>query len=89
MYTLKPTPAAERDIERLKRISRQDFERITRAIRALMEEPRPHGVAKLKGTDDGYRIRVGDYRVTYEVDDDDKTVVISHIRRRNEGTYRT
>lgn len=88
MYTLSSAPGAERDIERLKRASRQDFERITRAIRALAEEPRPPGVRKMKGSAESHRIRVGNYRIVYKVYDNLRAVVILHVRRRNEGTYR-
>ncbi len=43
--------------------------RITVAIDELADEPRPDNCKKLKGVDDTYRIRIGDYRVIYTVDD--------------------
>jgi mRNA interferase RelE/StbE len=58
------------------------------AIRGLSENPRPRGVMKMKGSKEGYRIRVGNFRVIYEVYDDENKVVISHVLRRNETTYR-
>ncbi len=89
MYILSSSPGVERDIARLERHApTQDIERLRKAIRGLSEEPRPHGVMKLKGSSDGYRIRVGNYRVTYEVYDDAKIVAISRVLRRNEATYR-
>jgi mRNA interferase RelE/StbE len=54
----------------------------------LAENPRPHSVMKVKGFNEGYRIRVGDYRVLYKIYDSEQIVMISHILRRNEGTYR-
>ncbi len=88
MYRLVTAPSADRDIEKLKRVSEQDFQRLTRIIRSLAEEPRPHGVRKIKGRNETYRIRVGNYRVIYKIYDIEKLVMVSHLLRRNEGTYR-
>jgi mRNA interferase RelE/StbE len=89
MYTLSSGPNSQRELAKLKtRISRQDFERLRTAIRSLAEEPRPNGSMKLKGSEEVYRIRVGNYRILYEVYDSEKLVVISHVLRRNETTYR-
>ena len=89
MYRLEVSPAADRDLERLKqRIRRQDFERLRTAIRGLANEPRPYGVRKIKGAERAYRIRVGDYRVVYEIYDNENLVLILQIARRTETTYR-
>jgi mRNA interferase RelE/StbE len=70
VHRLEVSPAADRDLEKLKgRIRKQDFERLRDAVRSLAQEPRPKGVRKLKGADKAYRIRVGSYRVVYEVYD--------------------
>ncbi|MGH8566677.1 MAG: type II toxin-antitoxin system RelE family toxin [Gammaproteobacteria bacterium] len=61
---------AERD---LKRPAAQEFHRIILAIKALAETPRPPGCRKLVSSRDDYRIRIGDYRVIYEVDDKDNS----------------
>ncbi len=53
-------------------------EKVTKAIVGLRDNPRPKGVIKLVGTKNEYRIRVGDYRVVYEIQDD--TLVIFLIR---------
>ena len=54
MYRLEVSPAADRDLERLKgQIQRQDFERLRVAISGLADEPRPHGVRKIKGVPEG------------------------------------
>ena len=49
-------------------------DRAMEKIHKLASEPRPDGVVKLKGFDDEYRIRVGDYRIRYEVDDEKQLV---------------
>ena len=89
MYRLEVSPAADRDLEKLKgRIRKQDFERLRTAVRSLADEPRPHGVRKIKGAERAYRIRVGSYRVVYEVYNDDNLVLILQVARRTETTYR-
>lgn len=89
MYKIEVSPAADRDLEKLKsRIRWQDFERLRVAVGGLSEEPRPQGVRKIKGAERAYRIRVGSYRVVYEVYDNDKLVLILQIVRRSETTYR-
>jgi len=45
------------------------------AIRLLADEPRPSGVKKLKGYEKTYRIRVGDYRVIYNIEDQQKLIL--------------
>jgi len=66
----------------------QDFERLRNAVRSLAGEPRPHGVRKIRGTQKAYRIRVGNYRVVYDVYDSDNLVLILQIARKSETTYR-
>lgn len=89
MYRIEVSPAADRDLKRLKGlIRRPDFERLRDAVRGLAEEPRPHGVRKIKGAERAYRIRVGSYRVVYEVYDNDFLVLILQVARRSETTYR-
>ena len=89
MYRIEVSPAAGRDLDRLKkRIQRLDFERLRTAIGNLADDPRPHGVRKIKGAETAYRIRVGDYRVVYEVYDRDSLVLILQVVRRTETTYR-
>ncbi len=57
--------------------------RIAAAIEALADEPRPHGVVKLAGRDD-FRIRVGDYRIVYAVDDAERVVLVARIAHRRD-----
>ncbi len=90
MYRLEVSPAADRDLDRLKgRIRRQDFERLRNAVRSLADEPRPRGARKIKGADTVYHIRVGSYRVVYDVYDNEQLVLILQVVRRTETTYRS
>lgn len=89
MYRIEVAPAAEREIMKLRaRIKINDFDRIRDAITNLTQEPRPQGVRKMKGAEKAYRIRVGRYRVIYEVYDSDNLVLILLVTRRSETTYR-
>jgi mRNA interferase RelE/StbE len=89
VYRLEVSPAADRNLDRLKRrLQRRDFERLRAAIRALADEPRPQGARKIRGAERAFRIRVGSYRVVYEVYDSQKLVLILQATRRAEATYR-
>ncbi len=58
--------------------------RIDEAILDLAENPRPDGVTKLKGSDRTYRLRVGDYRVVYDIYDQDLVVALIRCQHRRE-----
>jgi mRNA interferase RelE/StbE len=58
-------------------------DRVRDAIDSLADDPRPRGVAKLAGRDD-YRIRVGDYRIVYAVDDEERLIIVARIAHRRE-----
>lgn len=60
---------------------------IDRAILSLVSNPRPHGSKKLTEKE-GYRIRVGNYRILYTIDVVAKTVVIYRIKIKGESTYK-
>ena len=60
------------------------FRRIDRKILALAENPRPAGCKKLKGYRDQWRIRIGDWRVVYFIDDSAKRVSITRVAHRRE-----
>ncbi len=57
---------------------------VKKGIDGLEKNPRPQGVKKLAGTKDGYRVRIGDYRILYTIDDKKKIVTIYRIRHRRE-----
>jgi mRNA interferase RelE/StbE len=65
MYEVYLERTAERD---LRRLSAKIFSRIIPEIRALAENPRPHGCRKITGSKNDWRIRIGDCRVIYEID---------------------
>lgn len=79
-YAVEIAPAAERQFERLPRTVQV---RLAPLIDALAQNPRPHGVKKLSGLENRYRVREGDYRVIYEVYDNDSVVIILRIAHRS------
>ena len=70
-----------------RRIPHRDRKRIDQVILALAPNPRPHNSKKLTEKE-GYRIRVGDYRILYMIDDENKVVVIYRVKIRSEKTYK-
>ncbi|MBI3271169.1 MAG: type II toxin-antitoxin system RelE/ParE family toxin [Planctomycetes bacterium] len=76
-------PAAKRDLASLPPDTRA---RIRPKIDALADDPRPPGVKKLVGAENRWRIRVGDYRVIYEIHDKALLVLVVRIRHRS-GAY--
>ncbi|MBW4583002.1 MAG: type II toxin-antitoxin system RelE/ParE family toxin [Tildeniella nuda ZEHNDER 1965/U140] len=71
--------------KQLDNLSNEVRESMVEKISLLVENPRPSGVKKLKGFDHEYRIRVGDYRVRYEIDDQESLVVILNCRHRKDA----
>lgn len=58
--------------------------RIIEAVENLAETPFPHGVEKLSGSEHAYRIRLGDYRIVYEVVPDLNLIEIQRVRHRKD-----
>jgi mRNA interferase RelE/StbE len=77
-------PAAQ---HQLRRLPPGDAARLRGPILALAIDPRPPGAVKLAGSD-VWRLRVGDLRVIYLVDDAASLVVVLRVARRSESTYR-
>jgi len=69
----------------LEGLPQQVLKRIANKIDGLATDPRPSGARKLRGADDLWRVRVGDYRIVYAVDDDAATVEIRVIRHRKDA----
>ena len=69
--------------DELGRIPTKDLRRIVKRIRSLGDEPRPHGCEKLSAQE-RYRLRQGDYRVVYSIDDSVRTVEVVKIGHRSE-----
>ena len=80
-YRIEFTPTANRDFRGLP----QDIQRRLRPkIDGLAENPRPRGVETLTGEENLYRIRVGDYRIVYQVRNEALLVVLVRIRHRRD-----
>jgi mRNA interferase RelE/StbE len=76
------SPAADRDIRKLDRPVQR---RILKKLDGLVTDPRPNGVEKLTGSDaPRYRVRVGDYRIVYRIDDQVLTVLVLNVGDRKE-----
>ena len=84
-YSILFKPSVEKDFRRL---SKESVPRLTQKIEDLKVDPFPHQSEKLSGAERLYRIRVGDYRVIYEVDTHLKQITIQYVRHRRE-VYRT
>ena len=80
-YKITFQPSVEKD---LRKLSRENCDRIMVRIEVLAHEPFPTQAIKLKGTEGLYRIRVGDYRVIYEIDPDSNCIVIHYVRHRRD-----
>ncbi len=85
-YRIETHRSAEREIRRIRPDRLPD---IVAAVRKLATEPRPPGVTKLEGDTNAWRIRVGDYRVVYEIDDTSRVVIVRHVRHRREAYRRS
>ena len=68
----------------LKKLPSELQHRIANKIEQLIEDPRLSGVIKLKGNDNLYRCRVGEYRLIYKIDDSEKKIVITRVRHRKD-----
>ncbi|MBI3312387.1 MAG: type II toxin-antitoxin system RelE/ParE family toxin [Candidatus Omnitrophica bacterium] len=84
-YNTAFKPSVEKDFRRL---SAEVVSRLTHKIEDLGSNPFPHQSEKLSGAERLYRIRVGDYRVVYEVDTRLRQITVHHVRHRRE-VYRT
>ncbi|HME57484.1 MAG TPA: type II toxin-antitoxin system RelE/ParE family toxin [Terracidiphilus sp.] len=80
-YRVTLKSSAEKEFFRL---SEPISARIFPKIKALSTDPRPQGCKKLRGGSDAWRIRVGDYRVIYTIDDKEKKVKVTRIGHRRE-----
>jgi mRNA interferase RelE/StbE len=80
-YTVRLKRSAEKELEDL---PDHVHDRIVKRLLALEQNPRPRGVKKLKGRAEEYRLRVGDYRILYVVDDAIQVVEVIAIRHRRE-----
>ena len=81
-YSVQLTGSAKKEFARF----RQPVTgHILAALNALSLSPRPRGCKKLSGYESRFRVRAGDYRIVYEVNDDDRLVLVYGIRHRSKA----
>lgn len=68
----------------LRRVPRKDQQRLHTELRRLADDPRPPSCRKLAGHTDAWRVRVGDYRTVYLVDDEAQTVTVARLGHRRD-----
>ncbi len=83
-YEVEITPAAKRQIKKLTKSIQQ---LIVKRLEELVENPRPPGVLKMEGEENLYRVRVGDYRIIYQVQDRMLLIVVVKVGHRG-NVYR-
>ena len=81
MYEVFLERRAERD---LKKLSAELFYRMIPHLKSLSENPKPSGCHKITGSKSDWRIRIGDYRVIYEINEREKAVKVMRIRHRKD-----
>lgn len=80
-YEVVLSPKAEKQLDELPTPLRR---RIAEAVEGLESNPQPHGVKKLTGAENLWRIRVGDYRIVYTIENDRLIVLVVKIGHRRE-----
>jgi len=80
-YRLSIKPSARKELVAV--ATKKDRQRIVRLIQSLAEEPRPPGCQKLSGYD-RYRVRQGNYRILYQIQDNELSIVVVRIGPRRE-----
>lgn len=81
-YSVAISQSAQKEIKSLEQTVR---DRVLRALRKLAEDPRPPGCRKLVTMRYSWRVRVGDYRIIYSIDDDKRDVEIVAVRHRSKA----
>ena len=80
-YKIIFKPSVEKD---LRSLPQSLLTRIFEHIEGLKSDPFPRQSKKLSGAEQLYRVRIGDYRMIYEVDKDDRQIIIQHVRHRRD-----
>ena len=81
MYKIFLLPTAQKDLDEFRG---KTLDILVKKINFLQENPRPHGCLKLTA-EQGYRIRSGNYRIIYRIDDKKKEVFVYRIKHRKEA----
>ena len=85
MYRVRLAKRAERSLSRIRQGNPRGYERIKVAIQSLAENPRPPGAIKLTAFQPpAWRLRVGEYRIVYEVLSDELVVLVVNVASRGE-----
>jgi mRNA interferase RelE/StbE len=82
LYTIELSPEALKTLRRMR--DRRLHERLTEAIGTLASEPHPPGAKKMAGTPDEWRIRVGEWRVIYRIEDGRLVVLVLRVAPRGD-----
>ncbi len=82
MHEVLLAPAAEKDLDKL---PKSLFTRVTKELKSLAENPRPRGSRKIVGSMSDWRVRVGDYRIVYEIRENEKEIRVMRIKHRREA----
>lgn len=85
LFEINWKSSSERD---LRKIDKQHIPRILDAIESLANNPFPSQSKKLKDSESGFRLRIGDYRIIYQVDSEKKEIIIYHLRHRKDAYRR-
>lgn len=81
-YAIEIRPSALRE---MKKLSPEVRKRLGRKIETLARNPRPAGHKKLKNARVVYRIRAGNYRIVYQIKDEERHIVVARVRHRREA----
>ena len=85
MYAIQYKKSVEKD---LRKLDHDTLKRVAKKIQLLADNPRPNGVTKLSGVNDLYRVRQGDYRIIYQIQDNKLIVLVVKVGHRGD-VYRT
>ena len=81
MYEILLESRAQRD---LKKLPAEVFYRVMSTLKDLAENSRPVGSRKITGSKNDWRIRIGEYRIIYEIDEDAEAIKVMRVRHRRE-----
>jgi mRNA interferase RelE/StbE len=75
-------------LKELQKLPRDVFEAALEAVIGLSKDPRPHGATKIVGKDNDWRVRIGQYRIVYEINDDEDLVTTYVVAKRSDAYRR-
>ena len=87
MYSVIILPKAERQLKKLAKRHSPLYPAIARGVTSLANWPNVKSVKRLVNHKHGYRLRVGDYRILFDVRDEVKVIDVQEVKKRDERTY--